>query len=237
MLRQKACKTRGVPPHLDVINEQGNIKRIIAKNSAKCLGATLQNNLQWQAFLESGEDPLIPILRKKLGILKCLGKNIPTKSKKLLANGLIVGKLNFLITLYGGSQKKYLDKLQIILNNAARFVLSANKRTKSSKLMQEMNWLNIREMIEYFTLVATWKILKMNTPQYFASKIDDSNQDGTITTNNPRLQNTEMALRWRMCKAWNKIPSHHRQINTLQRFKSATKTWIKSNRPPDPGTT
>ena len=65
MVRQKACKTRGAPPHLDVLNEQGNIKRISAKTSAKCLGATLQNNLQWQAFLETGEDPLIPTLRKK----------------------------------------------------------------------------------------------------------------------------------------------------------------------------
>ena len=83
--------------------------------------------------------PLIPALRKKLGILKDLRKNIPRKSKLLLENGFIIGKLNFLLPIYGGyglraalevlcfgqfywktkpiygsTQNKYLDKLQVI---------------------------------------------------------------------------------------------------------------------------
>ena len=46
MVRQKSCKTKGAPPHLDTIDGQGHIKRVKANPSAKCLGATLQNNMQ-----------------------------------------------------------------------------------------------------------------------------------------------------------------------------------------------
>ena len=89
-----------------------------------------------------------------------------------------------------------------------------------------MGWLNIREMVTYYTLIMTWKTLRQNTPQYLASKLS-TNPDGTISTKNPRLQNTELALRWRMCAQWNNLSSQIRQINSLPRFKSATKAWIK----------
>ena len=77
MLKQKACKTKGEPPQLITFDNQGNTKLIIACQHEKCLGSTLQNNLQWQSLLETGNDPLLPALRNKLRILKYLGKNIP----------------------------------------------------------------------------------------------------------------------------------------------------------------
>ena len=81
MLHQKSCKTRGTPPHLITINNQGNIKRMEASQNEKCLGATLHNTMQWQDLLETGQDPLLPALRKKLGILKNIGRNMPQKSR------------------------------------------------------------------------------------------------------------------------------------------------------------
>ena len=77
MMKQKACKSKGNPPQLITTDQAGNNKIISASVNEKCLGATLQNNLQWQAFMETGKDPLLPALRKKLGSLKFLAKNIP----------------------------------------------------------------------------------------------------------------------------------------------------------------
>ena len=57
ILRQKSCKIKGELPHLITLDRQSNIKRINASPHDKCLGVTLQNNLQWQVFLEMGEDP------------------------------------------------------------------------------------------------------------------------------------------------------------------------------------
>ena len=63
-------------------------------------------------MIETGEEAIPPILRRrKIGALKYLGKNIPRASKLLLANGLIIGKINYHLPLYGGMQEKYLQSL------------------------------------------------------------------------------------------------------------------------------
>ena len=78
-------------------------------------------------MLETGEDVILPSRRKKLGILKYLGRNILKSSKLLLANDLILGKINYLLPLYGGTPTKYLDKIQVILNNTVWFITGPTK--------------------------------------------------------------------------------------------------------------
>ena len=83
MLKQKRCKIRGIPPCLDTITDKGDFKEINVKQSNILLGATLQNDLKWRAHLESGEEPMLASLRKKLGALKHLSKNIPEEKSNL----------------------------------------------------------------------------------------------------------------------------------------------------------
>ena len=204
MLKQKACKMGGNPPELITSDSKGNIKIVTASKDEKCLGGTLQNNMQWQAMMETGQEPLLTAVRKKLGILKCLGNNIPRAGKLLLASGLILGKLNYLIPLYGGTQEKYLQKLQVILNNTVRFITGAGKRVNTITLMTSVDWLTIKEMIVQHTLTMAWKVVHLKKTFHPASCIT-VNPDNTLTTKEPRLQNTTLALRWRMCQHWNQM--------------------------------
>ena len=121
MLRQKMCKLKGQPPELRTLDTQGNVKIVKASTNEKCLGGNLQNSLQWQSLLETGQDALIPTLRKRLGNLKYLAGNIPENCKILLINGLIQGKINYLLPVYGGTQEKYKRKIQAIMNNSIRW--------------------------------------------------------------------------------------------------------------------
>ena len=227
MMKQKACKLKGNPPVLKTLDELGNIKEIKAKCQEKCLGGTLQKDLQWQALLETGDDPLIPTLKKKLGMIKYVAKNIPKRSKILLINGLVIGKMNYLLPLFGGTHKKYLDKLQIILNNCARFILKAGKIKKSKELMNELGWMNIGERIMMQTLVMTWKVRWLKTPQHLADRIVIK-PDMSLSTSHPRLQNSERSLRWRMCEYWNLPPRELQELQSLPRFKAKVRRWIKA---------
>ena len=134
MLRQKECKTNGQPPELVTQDTLGNVKIVKASKNAKCLGGDLQNSLQWQSMMETGKDAIIPNLRKKLGNLKYLANNIPRKCKILLINGMIQGKINYLLPLYGGTHEKYTKKIQAIMNNSIRWATGAGKRTKTRTL-------------------------------------------------------------------------------------------------------
>ena len=121
MLKQKRSRMKGSPPTLTV--GSGQQEEIISTTS-ECflLGGTLQYNLSWQAQVETGMNAVLPQIRAKLGALKYCCKNLPINSKKLLATGLIISKLIYLLPVYGGTCKKYIDKLQVVQNNAARFV-------------------------------------------------------------------------------------------------------------------
>ena len=81
MLKQKRCKIKGEPPTLQTLTDKGESKEVKVMKSNILLGGTLQNDLKWRAHLESGEEPMLSNLRKKLGALKHLSKNIPRKSR------------------------------------------------------------------------------------------------------------------------------------------------------------
>ena len=218
-------------------DSQGNFKEVHPSQNEKCLGGRLQSNLTWNSMLLTGEDALIPLLRKKLGLLKYLGKNLPQKSKLILANSLLIGKINYLLPVYGGAPAKYLKKIQCVMNNAVRFITGARKRDKTATLMNSVNWLNIGEMMTFHTLTFTWKTLHLNTPRHIAENIYWET-DNTIYTRIPRLKHSSSSLRWRMCQNWNSLPLELRSINSFPRFKSNVKKWIKTQRPPlppDPG--
>ena len=98
----------------------------------------------------------------------CVAKHIPREDKKLLVNGIILGKLNYLIVPYGGTQEKYVKKIQVLCNNAIRFITGASRRTSTIDLVNSVGWLTAKEMISYYTLVAAWKIVWQSTPKLMA---------------------------------------------------------------------
>ena len=92
-------------------------------------------------------------------------------------------------------------------------------------------------MVRQHTLVMAWKAVKLEAPQHIADSISIQ-PNGSINTTAPRQMNTAQSLRWRMCAEWNQLPQHLKETNSLPRFKTRNKKWIKDSRPPippDPG--
>ena len=73
MMKQKLCRTRGEPPKLITLTDKGDIKEVLAQESSKYLGGILQKDLQWKAQIETRDDTILPLLRKKFGVLKYIG--------------------------------------------------------------------------------------------------------------------------------------------------------------------
>ena len=193
-MKQTHCKIDGVPSRLIVRNSKGDIEVVKMAKSNIFLGGALQDDLQWQEHIETGEDPLLAALRKKLGGLKFIGKHMPKKCKALLINGFLLSKVLYLLPIYGGTHMKYMKKLQIILNNAARFISGMGKRSSSRSLMEAIDWLNIQELMEVHTLNLAWRILRRDQPRNLAAQFE-MDTEGRIQTGSHRIQNTERGLR------------------------------------------
>ena len=164
--------------------------------------------------------------------LKHMSKYLPQKTKLILANGLLLSKILYILPIYGGTYNKYLSKIQIIMNKTIRFMTNRNKRTKSRELMTLVGWLNIHELTKFHSLLLMWRIVRLNSPRYFENKINVTNDD-KLSTTIPRLQNTESGFRWRTVTWWNEMSQELRRELSYPRFKNKLKKWILKCRPPN----
>ena len=136
MVGQKRVKTAGSPPTLEELDKDGKVKVIKCIKEVRLLGTTIQDNLSWGAHLESGSDALLPQVRKSIGILKHIGKIMPTRSKKLVAEGIILSRLIYMIAIWGGTTIRNTEKAQALVNNVARFITGKGKKTSTLNLMK-----------------------------------------------------------------------------------------------------
>ena len=137
MVHQKRARTQGQPPTLNTMDENRQLKVLQTNKHTRILGCNLQENVHWQGHLETGDKPVFPDLRRKLGAIRHLSKQLPQECKKLLVTGIILSKLVYLIPVWGNTYPKYLNKAQAILNNAARLITGKSKITSSRILMEE----------------------------------------------------------------------------------------------------
>ena len=78
MIAQKRGKTPGTPPSLSVLKDDGTTKIGQDSQHTRELGANLENNMLWNAHLETGAKALLPSIRSQLGRLKSLRQSCPT---------------------------------------------------------------------------------------------------------------------------------------------------------------
>ena len=103
MVRQKRAKMAGSAPQLTVMKPDSTLKVITAKDYCRLLGGNLNKNATWSHHLYLGEKPVVKSLRTTLGFLTHIASNLPVSSRLLLANGLFLSKLIYLLPMWGGS--------------------------------------------------------------------------------------------------------------------------------------
>ena len=232
MIQQKRTRTPGEPPSLTVMSNQGNIETIHDSKYCRVLGLNLQNNMTLNSHLETGSKSLLPSLRKNLGALRSLGEKIPQGSRNTMARGLILSRISYLISIWGGSTENLIRKAQIVQNAAARWVLGCGKKTRISTLIDRTGWYTIREMEKISSSTQIWKMLYNMTPRRLTEKISFDIDTKLITITEPRISFTKQNFIHRASQDWNLIPDHMRQIKNLSSFKRQFKNWVKDQREP-----
>ena len=189
----------------------------------------LQNNQSWQSHISVGKNAIVPAVKRKLGALYHLRNQIPWKSRRILANSIIVGGLIYGIPLWGGASGKLLRQAQSTLNWGARFVTRAHKKTRSIELMVRCNWLNVKELILFHSLLQFWKILKWETP-IFMFREYTIGENWKVETIAPRLQLSDNCYLWRITPQWNALSKELRNIPKISIFKKALRQEIIDRR-------
>ena len=120
---------------------------ITATESEKLLGALVHQNLKWTEHIINGENALVKGLTTKLGALKKVCRVASFKNRKMIAEGLIMSKLSYLIYLWAGCESYLMLAIQRIQNKADRVVTRTSLSTAGH--LAQCEWLSVREAASF----------------------------------------------------------------------------------------
>jgi hypothetical protein len=101
--------------HLMVMANKNNNKRVEVSLQAgeytikpseteKLLGGQLHQSLKWNKHLRDNKESLMNQLTSRINGLKRVSRNTSFGTRLMIADGIVMSKLTYLITLWGGAQ-------------------------------------------------------------------------------------------------------------------------------------
>ena len=156
------------------------------------------------------------------------------KDTKTAVHALVTPHLDYGNALLYGVNKKFLDKLQIAQNSAARLVERLRKYDRITQVRKELHWLPVQARIKFKILNTTWKALHDESPKYIQDLLTHSVSDLNLRSNHQNLlkvpmSSTKYGERAFSCIApllWNSLPYHLRSVNKNEVFRNKLKTHL-----------
>ena len=140
---------------------------------------------------------------------------------KTIAKSLIHIKVDYCNSLFLNLPRFQLDRLQLVLNSAARAVFGTPHFTHISPVLESLHWLRIAERINYKILSIAYKTLQSRNPAYLHNllriQFDTCNRSYTLVTlKRPtvcsRLKITTKSFTHHAPVLWNALPKEFRQL-------------------------
>ena len=82
----------------------------------------------------------------------------------MLANGIFLSKLSYLIALWGGCGIVLRKSLQMIQNKVARVVTKLDWSTSPQVLLHQVGWLSVNQLIFYHSVLLIYKVKQSQAP-------------------------------------------------------------------------
>ena len=161
-------------------------KLITDSNITRMLGINLQNNLSWEAHLATGKRAILPGVRRLIGMMQKIRRHLSFRARKHLVESLVISKFTYLICLWGNTTSNKISKAQVCLNIAVRYVTGDKKSVSLKQLMEHCDWLNVRELTEYHSLMMIWKAVRWGRPSYLKEKLTLDENDILLMEEPPK---------------------------------------------------
>ena len=179
------------------------------------------------------------LFKKHLNALQKTSKIANFKVRKMIANGIFMSKLIYLIQLWGGTSEYLLTFLQKLQNRAARMVTRKDWYTPTKTLLTQCGWLSVRQLAMYHTLLQVFKSKNDKLPVFLHEKFSKKFPVNTRLSADNKIKQFEgiesdlgiKNFSNRAIQLWNNLPTDIRTSATLPIFKSSLKKWIRSDVP------
>ena len=198
----------------------------------------INNKLSLHDHLFNGKESIKSFINNKLGSIYNICKNLTTDRKIKLIEPLITSKITYIIQAWGSLSTSDLREIQTSQNKAARRALNIPIGSNTEELMKKCNWLSIRQLIWYHTLILLWKIIKTTRLPYFKSQISFTRDrapnlrrlepSGNIYLNtHPNTIRHKNSFIHRGVTMWNSLPANTKNSLSYNVFKKTIKHIYK----------
>ena len=104
-----------------------------------------------------------------VGQLRSIRHSLTSEAMLTLTQAFVSSRLDYCNSVLAGVSSQLLQKMQVIQNAAARFVMGARRRDHMIPVLRELLWLPVRQRIWFKTAVMVYKYIQGLAPSYLAS--------------------------------------------------------------------
>ena len=153
---------------------------------------------------------------------------------KVLVHALIISRIDYCNSLFTGLPQRALNRIQQIMNAAARVITRQPRQSHISSTLRELHWLPIKERCEFKTLTIVYKSLNNSAPVYLTDKLQlytpsrqlRSIQQELLVVPRYSKQFGKRTFSYIGPELWNKLPINIKRAESLREFKHLLKTHL-----------
>ena len=214
---------------------------VTPSSTEKLLGCQISEDLKWKQHILLSDQSLTKQLTSRVNGLCLISSSATFETRLMVANGIFLSKLCYLIQLWGGCDQYLLTALQTLRNRAARTVTGLSWFTPARVLLNKCKWLSVRQLVVYQSILLAHKIATKGTPISLAAKMNTAHPYRTRQASTGSIRFGEQfpstqgrgqnSFCYRSTKDYNSIPAKIRSMKSLPAFKAKLKQWILMNIP------
>lgn len=199
--------------------ENCNCKKLNQVTHAKYLGLEIDKNWKFYEHIEN----LITKVRRLIPILYKIKDKLNNCNKRLLYETCILSNVRYACMVYASTSFGIINRLQKILNKAAKVLFGDYTDMKSTKdIFNENKLMTLHNLFNY-TII---------TNNYFSSEWKIPVNRSVRNNNNwlilPSVRNSygKRGMNYIVPNLFNKIPAKIRKLNNLYKMKKEIKEWL-----------
>ena len=139
--------------------------------------------------------------------------------------------------VYLDSSSKLLDRIQRLSNSCLRYIFGVQRDTHITPYREKLGWLTCNMRRLYFAMIIMYKLLRLGKPEYLGLIFDRYTSKKTargelltreLTLPQPENWHGTSSFQVQGTKSWNSLPSKIRFLPSLNAFKTALFTYLKT---------
>ena len=208
-----------------------NGKSVNRVENTKFLGVYIDSRLTWNLHIHH----ICKQISKGIGIMSKLKFTLPLKIKIKIDMSLVYPYLTYCSTIWSGTTKSNLNRLEVLQKRAVRIIAMTNARTRTSPIFARLNLLKLNDIFTLNIATFTYRCRNSLLPSCFEdfyiinqSVHNYNTRHATdIRTDHVRTSQYKRSLKYRSASIWNNLPENIKFCTTVASFRKCMTRHLK----------